>query len=224
MSPRVGEFYSYDRAYNLGIVVANVWHAMISPASGDIVPGHLLDVTFEPGRICATVASEADDGGQLRVCCATSHGLAENDLVMLEGMNVTAHDAPSRISVVNGTEFICDDVSYSSGAGPSSGMVKMPAYLQAGQYADGLYAALFKINATGTSAAKLAEFIIAVEATPAANTLCRRSTTGTTGELNCHGVLSLVAGDRVWVMAANRTNANDIVVHNCNLSLHRIGF
>ena len=216
-----GEFYANSRSFPFGILVANTWHALAAVTGGDIVAGKLSGVGFFTGAVCAAAASEADGGPGLIVRCATAHGLADGDLVLLSRMNNVAHDAPTRVTTIDTRDLLCHDVQYVAGAGASTGCVRKPAHLQV--EAAGKYAAMFRVNATAESSAKLFEFMIAVEAAGAENTRCTRSTTATTGELICHGILDLQAGDRVWVMARNATNETDIIVSNCNLSIVQVG-
>jgi len=223
LSPRIGEFYSTDKSYSFGISVANVWHGMTSPAVGDVLPGSLLGWTFDPGRLCANVASEADGSPLLRVNCATAHGLTDDDLVILGSMNSTMHDIPTRVTRINATDLLCNDVPYASSAGASSGTVKVPAHLRAGPYSDGIYDQIFRISATASPSAKLFKFIISVETAEAPNTLSTLEIAGATAVPIANGPIVVKAGDRVWPKVMNTTNATDITVLDCNFRLHRIG-
>lgn len=216
---RYGEFFSRARAYQFGVLVSGPWHALFSPSVGDIVTGSLRGWTFDPGKIAASVSTEENSGGRLLIHCSAAHGLVDRDLVALHRMNVTAHNKPTRVTRIDDVSFSCDDVPYSSGAGASTGRVVVPAHLTAEITGRGTYMAIFRINATAPSNAKMYKFAVFVEVTQALNTEQSRSTTGTLGELICNGLIQVVPGDRVWVAGANETNTEDIVVRNCNLSI-----
>jgi len=221
-TPRVGEFYSAARSYAFGIVVKDVWHGLMSPSADDILPGTLVGWTFNPGRICANVASEANGAPRLRVNCSTAHLLIDGDLVMLVNMNSALHDKPTRVTRISETDFFCDDIPYAAGAGASSGLVKVPAHLRAGEGSDGIYEAQFRICATASASAKLFQFVISVETTEAINTLSSIEIAGATAAPIANGPITVTAGDRVWAKVANKTNKTDITVLDCNFRLHKI--
>lgn len=195
----------------------------MSPAVGDILPGALVGFTFNPGRLCANVASEANGQPLLRVNCSAAHGLIDDDLVMLGSMNSALHDMPTRITRISATDFMCSDVLYAGAAGASAGKVKVPAYLRAGDYADGIYDPLFRICSTASASAKLFQFVISVEVTESINTLSSIEIAGATAVPIANGPITVKSGERVWAKVANKTNATDITVLDCNFRLHRIG-
>jgi len=220
---KVAEFYSHERSYLWGVGVVSTWYPLMAPAAGDIIAGEVIGWTFDPGRIAATAASESDGSHNLRVDCVADHGLVDGDLVVLAGMNAAAHNKPTRVTRVTATAFTCDDITYASGAGASTGAVIVPATLRAGENAGGLYQSLFRLNATAQASAKLWRFAIFVDALEVDRTMTTRETTGTAGECVCTGTFRVEAWGRVWVGGINETNESDIVVSNCNLNMHRIG-
>lgn len=220
-----GEIYTYDKSVAFNIVTTNKYHAFKAVAGGDIVNNGLNGWTWDAGRVVdADITSEADNGsGLLRIVTSGAHSLSNDDIVVLVNMNDLAHDDACLVAVIDGTTFDCSNISYSSGAGTSSGRVDEPAYLEAGANASGDYFALLNIDGTAANLNKDWKWELNKGITPYNNIVTERNTTNTLAQMTTGGLITgIVPGDRIWLSGKNITDTTDYTVKNFSLSVHKL--
>lgn len=220
-----GGVYAYSKTIALGIVTANVYHAFGLRTAGDLVTGMLRGFTENDGRIVdANIANELNPSGNiLQIETSAAHNLTTNDIVTLANMNNAGHNGVTKVTVVDGTHFNCQDITYVAGAGASAGVVYAPAYLQCGTNAAGVYRAEFVLVGTAANPNKNFKFELYTGVTPNDNVVSERNTTGTLASMAASGNITLAAGDRVWLACMNLTDATDYTVKDFNIHLSRIG-
>lgn len=230
-SPAYAEMWAYGKSIPFNILVQSVYHALCLVIAGDIVTGSLSLWTFNAGRIVdANITSEANGtGGKLRIVCSGAHSLTTGDLVVIQGSGVsggdTAHNKPTRITTDGTnptTEFLCDDISYVGGAGASNSVVVEPAYLKAGASAAGSYLATLTLDGTAASANKAWKWELNSNITANDNVVTERTSTNTLTSMTTAGIVTVVAGDKLWISGKNSTDTSDYTVKNFNLNLVRL--
>jgi len=214
-----GEWYIYSGSSSVGISAVNVYHAVHDSASAGILEGF----TFSAGgTIDSDIASESNASGQLQITTSAAHGLTTGDIVVLTGMNNAGHNAPTIVTVVDTTNFTCNNITYVAGAGASSGAVDEPAYLEAGANSAGKYFVSYSLTGVPALATKTYKIEIYLNATAKDNT-ASAATPGSAYPANFSGggFMELSAGNRVWLAVANTTDATDFTLRHCNLRLCR---
>lgn len=227
MGKYYGEMYAYNKTIPFNITVADTYHALALVTASDIVTGLVNGWTFNAGRIVdANITSEASGtGGKLRIVCSAAHGLTTGDLVVLGNMNNAAHNKPTRITTdaTNPlTEFLCDDINYVAGAGASAGTVTMPAQLIAGTNSAGIYKVSLTLDGTAAQPNKVWKWELNTNIVANDNVVSERNSTNSLASITTTGLITVVAGDKVWVSGKNSTDTSDYTVKNFNLSLSRI--
>lgn len=218
-----GSFYAYDKAIPFNIVKANTYHPLCTVTADDFIAGYGNQFAFVEGRIVdSNILAEADNGGYLLITCSAAHGLSNNDLVVLMNMNNAGHDKPTRISVVDSTSFICDDIVYVAGAGTSSGVVTQPAYLEAGISETGIFLASFNINGAAAAANKTWKWELNINVSPVDSIVSERYSTNTIAALTASGLISIEPNDRIWISGKNITDTSDYTIKHMNLNIHKI--
>lgn len=222
------EMSAYSKSIPFNITVQSKYHAFCLVTAADIISGLLNGWTFNAGRIVdPNITSEADGTDhKLRIVCNVAHGLTTGDLVMIGKANNLAHDAPTRITTdaTNPTtEFLCDDIAYAGDAGDSSATVTKPAYLKAGATAAGKYKASFTIDGTAAGSGNAWKWELNNLISPLDNIVSERTSTNTLTSMTSGGLITVAAGDKIWISGKNSTNTSDYTVKNMNLSLVQIG-
>lgn len=222
-----GGFYAYDKAIPFQISVSDTYHALHLVTAGDFTAGLLFGFTFFAGRaVDANITSEANGtGGKLRIVCSGVHGLATGDLVVLGNMNNAGHNKPTTITTdaTNPTtEFLCNDITYISGAGASAGTVDIPAYLKAGIGYGGTYHLGFTIDGTAAAANKNWKFEVNENITPFDNLVSERTSSNTLASMTATGNIQISENDKIWLSGKNITDTSDYTIKNFNINLFRI--
>jgi len=215
-----GEFYVYEGSSTIGISAINIYHAIHDGS----VAGKLEGFTFDAGRtVDANISAEANSGGQLQVTTSAVHGLTTGDIVVLTNMNNAGHNGATAVTVIDTTNFTCDDIAYVAGAGASAGVVDEPAYLQVGSNSAGTYYVQYNVIGTPTLAVKnykVETFANASENDNTAGESSPGSATPTT--MSGGGFVDLSTGDRIWIGIMNKTDGTDFTLIHCNLRVLRV--
>jgi len=210
-----GEFYIYAGTSTIGIAAVNVYHAVHDSS----VAGTLEGFTFSSGGLIdGNIASEADASGQLQITTSIAHGLTTGDVVVLTNMNNAAHNAPTIVTVIDTTNFTCDNIAYVAGAGASAGIVDEPAYLQAGTDTAGTYLLFYSLTGLPSLATKTYRIKAYIGATAQNNTTTDATPGSATPDTQSGGgYIQLSSGDKVWLGIANLTDATDLTLRHCSL-------
>jgi hypothetical protein len=219
--------YAYNKTIAFNITVADTYHAVHLVTAGDIVSGTLNNWTFAAGRVVnANITSEASGtGGKLRIVCFAAHGLTTGNLVVLGNMNNAGHNKPTRITTDGTnptTEFLCDDITYVAGAGASAGTVDEPAQLIAGSTAAGIYSATVNINGTAANQNKVWKFELNTNVSANDNIVTERYSTNTLASMSTSGLITVAAGDKIWISGKNITDTTDYTIKHLNLYLFKV--
>jgi len=221
-----GGFFSYDKAATLIIPIdtASVYHAVRSVVAGDIVTGILNGFTFNQGRqVDADIANIKDGaGGKLQIECSAPHNLTTGDFVCITKENrVVGNNKVTKITKVDATQFICDNIDYAGGTQTSTAVVSEPAYLQAGAASAGSYQVNLSCAFT-TSNGQNIKIEVNVGSTPADNCVAQRVTTAALDTISSNGNVAVAAGDRIFLTIKNIGGTAAITVTHCNLNLSRL--
>lgn len=219
-----GGFYAYNKTIAFNIVTPDVYHAFGLRTASDLTSTHLSGWTFDAGRIVdANIIAEANPSGNiLGVETSASHGLVNDDIVTLHGMNNAAHNGATKITKVDDTHFTCQNIAYVAGAGESTGSVYAPAYLQAGASAAGTYIATCNIDGTAAQLNKNWKWELNVGIVAQDNVVTERNSTTTLASMSCGGIVVIAVGDRVWLSGKNVSDTSDYTVKNMNIYMHRM--
>ena len=215
-----GEMYMYEESQTVTINTANVYHAVLGFNTGDVEA-----FTFDAGRVVdADISAEANPSANvLRITTSAAHNLTTGDVVSQTNMNDAGHNGITRVTVVDSTNYDCDDITYVAGAGASAGVVDEPSYLEAGTGAAGEY--LLNISITGESVGtgKLFKWEVFKNATEQNKLAVERNHANTdTGNMGTAGFIEIAEGDRVFLAAMNKTDTTDFTLEHVNFNLHRI--
>lgn len=224
-----GEFFAYGKSATLvfGIATASaphVLHNITATPSEDIVAGSLSGFTLNVGRNVDADITNIKNGasGKLQIQCSAAHGLITGDIVSITKENrVSGNNIITTITYVDATNFICDDITYSSGTQTSTAVIDLPAYLLCGASAAGKYLVNVSLS-TNATLAKDITYNLHKNNSIVRNIIMQSTGTGTVETISGSGIIDLISGDKVFLSATNASGVEDVIVNNCNLSLNRI--
>jgi len=209
-----GEFY----------VSANTTATAISSSTKSVAmegfsSSHLQDFTFV-SSLNGVITDTQDNGGTLRITDA-SHGLATGDLVTINGLSTAAQNATTAVTMINGNEFDCDDITFAASA--ETGTWQMGSYLLAPTGGAGTYLATMTSSATpaGTNKTFLVQLCINITA-QADIKVERKYGAADIGSIGMIGLITLSDADRIWMSVQGLTDATNITFKHANLCLHRV--
>lgn len=214
----IGEMYTYEAIQTITINTSGVYHAINGLSTGDV-----SNFTFNAGRqVDANIATESD-ATQLQITTSAAHNLMSGDVVVLTNMNNAAHNKPTLVSVIDGTNFTCDDITYVGGAGASAGVVDEPSYLKAGSGGAGKYLCNFSLSGYSSVAAKNFKIEVFVDSTENNKIVAEITPSGTAiQDSSGSGVVTITDGEKIWLAIENNTDTTNFVLEHCNLNLHRL--
>jgi hypothetical protein len=211
----LAEMYTYENTNLTTIGTQNVYHAI---AGSGVIAGLLNGFTFVAGKQ-GTIASVANYNGTVAgtiLITDVAHGLLTGDIITI---HVTTN--------YNGTYSITkvtDDTFYVTKAYVASETGEWAAgcYLLASIGSDGTYKASFSVTAFAATANSIFKFELNKNVSALDNIVVSRkfATTDYT-PMSCNGLVSIVAGDRIWLSTRNETNTADITIRNGNINLTR---
>ena len=213
-----GEMYMYEATQVITINTQSVYHAVFGFSTG-IVDGWTFDAGS--GDVGGGVNAEAD-ATQLQVTTAGAHGLITGDIVSLSGMNNAGHNGVTAITLVDATNFTCDNIVYIAGAGVSTGTADEPSYLLAGAGAAGKYHAEFSTSGE-PAAADTYKWQLNLNVTPVNNiSMIREHSNNDIGNGSSGGLITVTAGMRLFLTVENTTGVNNFTIEDANVNLNRL--
>ena len=217
---KYGEMHMYEETLTVTFNTVNVYHAIFG-----FHVGSLKDFIFVDGKVVdANITAESNPSAALlQIETSGAHGLATGDIVTQSNMNDVLHNGATRVTVLDATNYTCQDIAYVAGAGASAGVIYSPSYLQAGQGAEGFY--LLNFSLSGSSAANAKTFKWELNCNQnAIDTIVteRKHAVTDMGCVASSGFSRVSPGDRVWLSGKNKTDANNFVIEHTNVNLHRI--
>lgn len=214
----IGEMFMYEATQTITINTQTVYHAVMGFETGS-VNGWTFDAGGED--VGGGINAEAD-ATQLQVTTVGAHGLVTGDIVSLSGMNNAGHNAVTVITLVDATNFTCDDITYVAGAGASTGTADEPSYLLAGSGATGLYLAAFSISGEPQAADTYKWELNLDAAAQDQIAIIREHSNNDLGSASVSGFITATAGMRLFLTVQNTTGVNNFVIENANINLHRL--
>lgn len=210
------EMYVYENAIATVIGTQNVYHAI---AGSGLVTGLLSGFTFVQG-LNGTIASVADYNGTVAgtvLITDVAHGLTTGDIVTIH--STTDYNGTFSITKVTNDTFYITETYTSSQTGDWS----MGAYLRCSTGSDGIYKISMSNTALSAVSNETFKFELNKNTTMLDNTAASRKfgTNGDYGSLGSTGLVSLVAGDRIWLSVRNETSGANITVRHCNINITR---
>ena len=217
VTPR-GEMTMYEATQTITINTQDVYHAVLGFSTGDVE-----HFTFDAGRVVdANVTSEADNT-VLRIVTSAAHLLTTGDVVTITNANNAGHNGVTAVTVIDGTTFDCDDITYVAGAGASAAVVDEPSYLQASAGAAGEYKLSMNTSSSSSGAARSFKWEININATEPDKCVAQRKyANADRGSIASSCFATIADGDRVWLAVQNKTDTGDLVIDHANLNLHRM--
>lgn len=210
--------YMYNATQLITIAITQQYHGVIGFSAGG-----LENWTFGAGsaNLGGGIATEAD-ATALQVTTDAAHGLSDGDVVVQVGMNNAGHNGATRITVVNATNYTCDDITYVAGAGGSTGVVDEPSYLLAGTGAAGKY--LINYSLSGEPAgADTFMWEMNYDTTEINEIVAEREhSNNDIGNKSSGGNVDIADGQRVYLTTKNLTGTNNYTIRQANVNLHKI--
>lgn len=209
------EMYEYENTVATTIGTQNVYHAV-----NDFIAGSLNGFTFVSG-IEGAIASVADYSGTVAgtiLITDVAHGLATGDIVTIH--STTNYNGTYSITKVTNDTFYVTKAYVST----QTGNWAMGAYLRCSTGSDGVYKATWSNTALPASNNETFKFELNKNTTPLDN-IAGSNKYGTAGDyknMGASGLVSLVAGDRIWLSTKNQTSGADITVRHANINIVRI--
>lgn len=212
-----GEMYQYDQTFTLAVDLTDTYH----PAR-NFSAGTLEGITFDAGST-GVAASVADAGGGDITISDAAHGLLVGEVVYF----------------VNSTDY---DGKYLVKSKTDDTFTVTAAYNETRTF-NWYQPSTLKIPADGAGTYRLSYNLVADSAVNAKNFKCEACYGGVTaltdldrvaseqlfangsdyGNLVACGILSLAAGDYVWLQIKNTTDDSDLIIRHGNMNLTRLG-
>lgn len=186
--------------------------------------GSLQGFTFDAGRIVdADIANEIDAGaGVLQIETSGAHNLTTGDVVSQTGMADAAHNGITIITVVNGTNYTCDDIVYNANAGVSAGHIVEGSHLIAGTGSAGQYLVSFHIS-THVDAADTVKLQLYINSTACIKCIGqRRFANNDQGNITGGSIVTIAEGNKIYLTVTNTTGTNDLTNQYGNFVMHRL--
>jgi hypothetical protein len=202
--------YFYESATTLAISVADSYYAINGQFSGDELDGF----TFVAGSVGAGNITTAAAGAAININDA-GHGLVAGDYVNVQSAN---HNGTSVVTYIDPDNFTLA-IAF---VGNEACTWNEGDYLLASTGSDGHY--LLNWSATGSAGAVAKQFKIepVKNATHIDKSAGEMTTSFTTNQsTGGTGIISLAAGDRIWLQLKNVTDTQDFNYEHANLTLIR---
>lgn len=215
-----GEMYMYEATQAVTINTTDVYHAVYGFSQGA-----LGGFTFNAGRnVDANISAESNPAGAtLRITTSAAHGLSTGDIVSQSNMNDAGHDGVTAVTVVDVTNYDCDDIAYVAGAGASAGVVDEGSYLEAADDSEGTYIIHMSISGQAAGTNKVFKWEVNKNASAIDTVVGEREyTTTNIGNVASTGIVTVAAGDRLWLSGKNKTDATDFTIEHANINLHKL--
>ena len=215
-----GEMYMYEATQGVTIETTDKYHAVFGFQTGTV-----NGFTFDAGReVDANISTEANPSASvLRITTSAAHNLTTGDIVSQGNMNDLLHDGITAVTVVDATNYDCDDINYVAGAGASAGVINEGSYLQASAGAAGDYIISMSVSGQSVGTGKTFKWEMNKNATPLDNIVVERKHGNTDiGSMASSGITTVAAGDRIFMSCKNTTDATDFTMEHANINIRRL--
>jgi hypothetical protein len=208
--------YLYDASAVQTINAVNQYHGVIGFSEGSCTDG----TTFLASSTGA-ITNTANNGGVLR-CTDATHGLTTGQYVTLNGMGDSAHVGTTRVTVIDTDTFDCDNITYNSAADTGSWQRGSSITVNTGY--QGNYDVSLTTSYLSAGALKDYKFEIVKNATHIDEIAFERKigTASDLGSASAGGILSLAAGDTVWIVIEGTSDTTNATLVHANMHFSKI--
>lgn len=212
-----GECYQYNQTFTLPIDIKNIYHPVRNMSTGIV-----KEITFDAGSTGA-VASIAEGPAGYITCTSNGHGLLDGEIVYLT--NSTDYDG--KFIVANKTDNTFDVLETWTQNRTCNWY--QPSTLKVGAGGSGDFLVSYSVTADAESSGKNFKTEISyggVTALADLDTCVAEKLFGTGADYSSlvgTGIVTLVAGDYIWLQLKNTTDATDLVIRHANINITRIG-
>jgi hypothetical protein len=207
------EMFVYENAVATTIGTQNVYHAIVALGAG-----LLSGFTFVSGLSgSGTITDYSGTVAGTVLMTDVAHGLLTGDIVTQH--NSTDYNGTFEITkVTDATYYIT--AAYTSDQATDWAMGD---YLLCSTGSDGIYSVSYNNTAFGANPNEVFKFELNVNLIPADNITSSRKFGGASdyGSMGASGLVSLSAGDRIWLSVKNETSGADVTVRHANVNLAR---
>ena len=216
-TPYYADYHVHDNAVATVINTVDIPHLIQGLFSVESIKGF----TFYAGST-GSITNTADNGsGLLRCTTAAPHGLSTADVLNTSGLTTAAQNKITRVTVVDASNFDCDDIPFLTGA--ETGEFYEGDKLVCNSGASGIYKAEMHMFGKSSVANKIFEFELYKNVTPQDNVEAKnRFSTNTTETMGGGGIITLAEGDVITVGVINNTDTTNFTIEHLNVVLHNI--
>lgn len=208
----IGGVYLYEGSQTITINTVSVYHAVIGLLESSVGGA----VTYKVSLV-GSITDTANNGGVLR-CTDATHGLDDGDYVTLNGMGDALHNGVTRVSVIDGNTFDCDDITYNSINDTGSWQRGTSMKIKDGF--GGVYDGAFTVTARSAVASKNFKFEVYANTTAFDEFAWERLFGNTGYGVGASGGIGLLkTGDVLWMAVENTTDTQDCIIRHANLHI-----
>jgi hypothetical protein len=208
-----GEMYEFENAVITTINTQNADHAV-----NNFMTGTLYGFTFVNGL--AGSGNITDYGGTVAGTVAladAAHGLTTGDYIAVTG--TTNYNGVYEITTINGDSFYFTAIYI----GNEAGTWDMGSYLLVDSGSDAVYKVSMTNTSFSASANNTFKFSIYLNDASTNNIVCSNKYGSTDyTPMPSSGLLTLVAGDRIWLAVQNQTGTANITIRHANVNLSKV--
>ncbi len=206
------EMYMYGSSTATSINVADQYHAI----QGLYTQDHVNNWSMVTGSVGGGNITTAAAGAAINIA-DVAHGLVTGDIVQVQSANHTGTGIVTRVDDDNFTV----PITYS---GDEAGNWQEGDYLLAGTGAAGVYRFIFDMSLTSAGNGKTYKFELSKNTThiDESATETKIGTGADIGALSSAGLLTVVAGDRIFLIVKNTDDTTNFTLKHSNISLNRL--
>lgn len=209
-----GECYLYSNATEMAIDIVNKYHACPNASAG-LASGF----TFKAGKVSAVSGVASAAGGAMITCTSVAHGFLDGEVVTIT--NSTNYDGVYLVESKTDDTFV---VAKAYVATRQFNAVRGFS-LRANTGTEGTFVLDWNCsarNVTGTNKDWRIEANKNLIAEDKASSQVRLPSSTETSALAAGCIMTIVAGDYLWISVKNLTDATDILIVDANLRIRRI--
>ena len=208
-----GEMYVYDGSTATVINAANQYHAITVPVTGAV-----SGWTFQAGLTGTIASSASSDGGTTVTFTDVAHGLLTGEYVTVTG--TTDYNGNFLVTKLTDDTFKITDTFVSD----QTGQWQRGANLKANTSSAGTYLLAWSITADAAANSKEIKVEPVLNVTHQDKAASQRlfGTGGDWGQLVGGCVVTVAAGDIIYLQAKNVTDDTDFTIKHSNLTINKL--
>jgi hypothetical protein len=213
---KYGEMYMYGSAGTATIQIINQYYAAFGVFSEGTVNGFTM-VAGEGGAISATSTAV---GGWVAMTSA-GHTLSAGDYVCING--TATYNGNELVDSVDGNDFYITATNSEADEGGADSDFQSGDYLLASAGTAGNFLLNNSMTISSAAAAKEYKFECVKNATDLGKGAFNITPAGTNHASGSNtSIVTIVAGDRIWMKFKNETDAQDLEYQHANITLHKL--